>query len=140
MRVMDIMSTDVSWVDPATKVPDIAKMMRDKDIGAVPVVQAGRVLGIITDRDIVLRVIASDKDVKQATAEQCMTADPICIDGTQDIDTVAEIMAEYQVKRLPVLKQGQIVGVIALGDLAIENIHINEAGEALNGISRGISH
>ncbi|RJE48313.1 MULTISPECIES: CBS domain-containing protein [unclassified Dehalobacter] len=140
MRVMDIMSTDVSWVDPATKVPDIAKMMRDKDIGAVPVVQAGRVLGIITDRDIVLRVIASDKDVKQATAEQCMTADPICIDGTQDIDTVAEVMAEYQVKRLPVLKQGQIVGVIALGDLAIENIHINEAGEALNGISRGISH
>jgi len=140
MRVMDIMSTDVSWVDPAAKVADIAKIMRDKDIGAVPVVQAGKVLGIITDRDIVLRVIASNKDVNQMTAEQCMTVDPICIDGTQDIDTVAEVMAEYQVKRLPVLNKGQIIGVIALGDLAIENIHINEAGEALNGISRGISH
>ncbi|NBJ14909.1 MAG: CBS domain-containing protein [Dehalobacter sp. 4CP] len=140
MRVMDIMSTDVSWVDPAAKVADIAKIMRDKDIGAVPVVQAGKVLGIITDRDIVLRVIASNKDVNQMTAEQCMTVDPICIDGTQDIDTVAETMAEYQVKRLPVLNKGQIIGVIALGDLAIENIHINEAGEALNGISRGISH
>ncbi|MCM1564442.1 MAG: CBS domain-containing protein [Dehalobacter sp.] len=140
MRVMDIMSTDVSWVDPAAKVADIARIMRDKDIGAVPVVQAGKVLGIITDRDIVLRVIASNKDVNQMTAEQCMTLDPICIDGTQDIDTVAETMAEYQVKRLPVLNKGQIIGVIALGDLAIENIHINEAGEALNGISRGISH
>ncbi|AFV01384.1 hypothetical protein UNSWDHB_1334 [Dehalobacter sp. UNSWDHB] len=140
MRVMDIMSTDVSWVDPAAKVTDIAKMMRDKNIGAVPVVQVGKVLGIITDRDIVLRVIASNKDVNQVTAEQCMTADPICIDGTQDIDTVAETMAEYQVKRLPVLNKGQIIGVIALGDLAIEDIHINEAGEALNGISRGISH
>lgn len=140
MRVMEIMSSDVSWVDPAATVPDIARMMKEKDFGSVPVVQNGKVLGIITDRDIIVRVVALNKDIHQVTAEQCMTADPVCIEDNEDINSAAEMMAEYQVKRLPVLRKGQIVGVIALGDLAIENIHLDEAGEALNGISRGITH
>ncbi|UWG99257.1 CBS domain-containing protein [Dehalobacter sp. DCM] len=140
MRVKEIMSSDVSWVDPSVKVPEIAKIMKEKNVGSVPVVQNGKVLGIITDRDIILRVLALSKDLSQVTAEQCMTADPVCIEDNEDINSAAEIMAEYQVKRLPVLRKGQIVGIIALGDLAIESIHMDEAGEALNGISRGITH
>jgi len=140
MKVKDIMSLDLNFVQPSTKVTDIAMMMKQKDIGSVPVVQNDQVVGMVTDRDILLRVIADQKDVKQTTAQQIMTPDPICIEESDDIDTAADRMAEHQVKRLPVLNKGKLVGMIALGDLAIEHIHIDEAGEALNGISKGITH
>lgn len=140
MKVKDIMSSDVNVVNTTSKIPEIAKLMEHKDIGSVPVVQNGNVVGIITDRDIIIRAIAANKDLNQVTAEQIMTADPVCIEENHDIDRAADLMAEYQVKRLPVLSKGKLVGMIALGDLAIEQIHIDEAGDALSGISRGISH
>lgn len=140
MKVKDIMSADVDFVKTTAKVPEIAMLMKQKDIGSVPVLQNEKVVGIITDRDIIIRVIAENKDIKQVTAEEVMTVDPICVEESNDIDRAAEMMSEFQVKRLPVLNMGRLVGMIALGDLAIEQIHIDEAGEALSGISRGISH
>lgn len=140
MIVKDIMSSDLSFVDVNSKIPEIAMVMKQKDIGAVPVVQNDSVVGIITDRDIILRVIADNKDINQVTAEQIMTVDPICVEENNDIDRAADLMAEYQIKRLPVLNKGRLVGIISLGDMAIEHIHMDEAGEALSGISRGINH
>jgi len=69
-----------------------------------------------------------------------MSADPVVIEDSEDIDKAADIMFEYQIKRLPVVKKDKLVGIISLGDLAVERIHMDEAGEALSGISRGISH
>ncbi len=140
MKVSDIMSTDVNWVDPSAKLTDIAKMMKDKDVGSIPVVQNNMVKGIITDRDIVIRVISEGKDTNQITADQVMSADPVVIEQSEDIDKAADIMFEYQIKRLPVVKNDKLVGIISLGDLAVESIHVDEAGEALSGISRGIAH
>lgn len=140
MKVSDIMSTDVSWVDPSAKLTDIAKMMKDKDVGSIPVVQNNTVKGIITDRDIVIRVISEGKDINQITAGQVMSADPVVIEQSEDIDKAADIMFDYQIKRLPVVKNDKLVGIISLGDLAVESIHVDEAGEALSGISRGIAH
>ncbi len=140
MKVKDIMSSDVSFVSTAAKVPEIAMLMKQKDVGSVPVLQNENVVGIITDRDITIRVLAENKDINQVTAEQIMTADPVCVEENYNIDRAADLMAEYQIKRLPVLNKGKLVGMIALGDLAIEHIHMDEAGEALSGISRGISH
>ncbi|MGI5901372.1 MAG: CBS domain-containing protein [Desulfitobacteriia bacterium] len=140
MKVRDIMSSDVVSVDVSAKIPEIASKMKVNGIGSVPVLSQGRVVGIITDRDIVLRVIADNKDINTVTAEQIMTDDPVCIEESSSLDRAAEIMGEYQIKRLPVLNKGRLVGIITLGDLAIEQIHIDEAGEALNQISRGISH
>ncbi|NLL53103.1 MAG: CBS domain-containing protein [Peptococcaceae bacterium] len=140
MKVKEIMSTDVVFVDGSARVPEIAKVMKQNGIGAVPVVKSGKVVGIITDRDIVLRVLADNKDYNTVTAEQIMSDDPVCIEENSDIDRAADIMAEYQIKRLPVLHKGNLVGIISLGDLAIEQIYMDEAGEALSGISRGISH
>ena len=140
MNVRDIMSTDVSWVDPSAKLKDIARVMKDKDVGSVPVVQNNMVKGIITDRDIVIRVISEGKDTNQVTADQVMSADPVVIEESESIDKAADIMFEYQIKRLPVVKNDKLVGIISLGDLAVESIHIDEAGEALSGISRGIAH
>lgn len=140
MKVRDIMSQDVGWVDLNANISDIAKIMKDKDVGAVPVVQNDSVKGIITDRDIVIRVIAQGQDLNQVRAEQVMTADPVVIEESESVDTAADLMFEYQVKRLPVVKNDKIVGIVSLGDLAVERIHMNEAGEALSGISRGITH
>lgn len=140
MKVRDIMSSDVSFVDASTKIPEIAMLMKQKDIGAVPVLQNENMVGIITDRDIILRAVADNKDFGQLSAEQIMTADPVFIEENEDIDQAAEMMAEYQIKRLPVMNRGRLVGMISLGDMAIEHIHMDEAGEALSGISKGISH
>lgn len=140
MLVREIMSTDVSFVDVSVKVPEIAKIMKQNDIGAVPVLQNGNLVGIITDRDIVVRVLADNKDVNTTTAEQIMTVDPVSIEDNSDVDRATELMGEYQIKRLPVMRNGKLVGMLSLGDIAIENIHIDEAGEALSGISQGIRH
>ncbi len=140
MRVRDIMSSDVSFVDPSAKIPEVAKIMRDKNVGSVPIVQNEQVVGIITDRDIILRVIAEQMDVNQTSAAQVMTDEPVFIEENSNIDQAADMMAEYQIKRLPVVNKGKLVGIIALGDLAIEHIHMDEAGEALSGISKGITH
>jgi CBS domain-containing protein len=117
MIVKDIMSSDVSFVDPSAKVWDIAMLMKQKDIGSVPVVQNGNVVGMITDRDIVLRAVAEKKDFNQVPAESIMTVDPFTIEEDSDIHRAADMMAEYQVKRLPVTKNGKLVGIIALGDM-----------------------
>ncbi len=140
MQVRDIMTTDVNFVTTTTTITDIARIMKQKDIGSVPVLQNDKVVGVITDRDIILRVVADNKDSKQVTAQEVMTADPVCIEENENVDTAAEMMAEYQIKRLPVLSKGSLVGILSLGDLAIEQIHMDEAGDALSGISRGISH
>ncbi len=140
MKVKDIMATDVVFVDATTKTPEIAKVLKQNGIGAVPVMKNGNVVGIITDRDIILRVLADNKDINTVTAEQIMSVNAVCIEESDDIDRAVDLMAEYQIKRLPVLSKGKLIGIISLGDLAIEQIHIDEAGEALNGISRGISH
>ncbi len=140
MKVQDIMSSDVSSVSKMTNVADIAKIMKERNIGAVPVVDNDSLVGIITDRDIVLRVVAENKNLSQSTAEHVMTSDPVFIDYNSDIDQAVELMSEYQVKRLPVIRNGKLTGMLALGDLAIEQIHMDEAGEALSGISRGITH
>lgn len=140
MKVRDMMSDKINFVQPVTKMTDIAMMMKQNDIGSVPVVENNQVVGIVTDRDIIMRVIADKKDVNQTMAQEIMTPNPICIDETDDVDTAADLMAKHQIKRLPVLRSGKLVGMIALGDLAIEHIHMDEAGEALTGISRGITH
>jgi CBS domain-containing protein len=140
LKIREMMSSDVSFVDPSAKISDVAMMMKQKNIGSVPVVQGERVVGIITDRDIVLRVIADKKDMNQISVESVMTAQPVTIEENSDIHKAADMMAEYQIKRLPVTNKGKLVGIIALGDLAIEHIHVDEAGEALSGISKGITH
>ena len=140
MLIREIMSTDVSYVDTSTSIPEVAKIMKQKDIGAVPVLQNGNLVGIITDRDIIIRAVADNKDVNTITVEQIMTVDPVSIEENSDVDKATELMGEYQVKRLPVMKNGRLVGMVSLGDIAIENIHIDEAGEALSGISQGIRH
>lgn len=123
-------------VKPQTDVTGVAKVMEEINVGAVPVVDNNQVVGIVTDRDIALRVVAAGKEAKAVEAQQIMTKD--LITGTPDMDVhdAAQIMSDNQIRRLPVVDNGQLVGMVAIGDMAVEPIFINEAGDALSDISK----
>ncbi|SDG88052.1 CBS domain-containing protein [Desulfosporosinus hippei] len=140
MKVRDVMTRQVETVAPSSSVEEIARLMKRNDVGSIPVCEGQKVLGIITDRDIVLKVIADGKSVSSVSAKDIMNSQVITVTSDQDVHEAARIMADNQIRRLPVLEQGSIVGIVALGDLAIEKIHVNEAGDALSDISQGAHH
>lgn len=140
MKVRDVMTRQIETVAPSSSVEEIARLMKRNDVGSIPVCEGQKVLGIITDRDIVLKVIADGKNVSSVSAKDIMTSQVITVTSDQDVHEAARIMADNQIRRLPVLEQGRIAGIVALGDLAVEKIHINEAGDALSDISRGAHH
>jgi CBS domain-containing protein len=139
MQVKQIMTTDVRTVSPNDTVTKAASIMEQLNVGSVPVTDNNRVVGIVTDRDIVLRGVAKGKDSNQKISE-IMTTNIKYVSPEVDVHTAADIMAENQIRRLPVVENDNLVGIVAIGDLAVENIFENEAGEALHNISMGVRH
>jgi len=140
MKVRDIMTNQVVWVAPNTPLVEVAKLMQREDIGSVPVCEQDRIKGIITDRDIVVRAIATGKNPNSLSASDIMSTKVVSVNSETDAHEATDIMAKEQIRRLPVLDSGKLIGILALGDLAVEQIHINEAGEALSDISQGVHH
>ena len=140
MKVRDVMTNQVDSVNPNASVVEIARLMKNKDVGSIPVCEGNKVVGMITDRDIVLRVVAEGSNCESRMAKDFMNSQVITVTADQDVHEAAHLMSEYQIRRLPVVEQGKIIGIVALGDLAIEKIHVNEAGDALSDISQGAHH
>lgn len=140
MKVRDVMTSSVDWVTPDTSVVEVAQLMKKDDVGSIPICKENRLIGIITDRDIVLKVVAAGGNTNNISAKDIMSTDIIFVSSDQDVHEAANLMSEYQIRRLPVLEKGKLVGILAIGDLAIEKIHINEAGDALSDISQGAHH
>ncbi|MEB1807349.1 MAG: CBS domain-containing protein [Bacillaceae bacterium] len=132
--LQSIMTTNVASVTPHDTVQKAATLMKELNVGSIPVVENGQVMGIITDRDITLRTTASGIG-SQTPVSQCMTDHVVTANSMMDIHEAAQLMAQQQIRRLPVVENGQLVGMVAIGDLAVENIYQNEAGEALSSIS-----
>jgi CBS domain-containing protein len=134
MQIREIMTRNVKLISPQDSIRDAARRMRDEDIGSLPVADGDRLVGYLTDRDIVIRAIAdsggADSPVRDAMSERVL----YCFED-ESVDDVARNMAENQVRRLPVLtREKRLCGVVALGDLAA---HADEPAEkALEGISR----
>jgi len=139
VKVKQIMTTDVSFVTPEDTVTKAASIMEQLDVGSVPVTDNKRIVGIVTDRDIVLRGVAKGNDANQKVSD-VMSTDIKYATPDMDVHKAADIMAENQVRRLPVVDSDTLVGIVAIGDLAVENIFENEAGEALHNISMGVRH
>ena len=137
MKVRDVMTSSVDWVTPDTSVVEVAQLMKKDDVGSIPICKENRLIGMITDRDIVLKVVAAEGNTNNISAKDIMSADITFVSADQDVHEAANLMSEYQIRRLPVLEKGKLVGILAIGDLAIEKIHINEAGDALSDISQG---
>jgi len=115
------MSTDVIVCDDTTSVSDVARIMRDRHVGDVLVSSEGRLRGIVTDRDIVVRCVADKADLERGRIGDLLTTEPVMIDSGASVGDAVKGMVEHSVRRLPVLEDGRVVGVVSLGDLAIDN-------------------
>lgn len=136
MKLKEIMTKDVIAVSPDTSAFDAAQMMKDKNIGSVPVCKENMdVEGIVTDRDIVLRVVCAEKDAKTVKCGEVMTDRLVVGKTDMEVDSALELMGDVQVRRLPVVEDGKLVGFVALGDMAV-NSRLNRGSEqALSDIS-----
>ncbi|TWI59163.1 CBS domain-containing protein [Halalkalibacter nanhaiisediminis] len=132
--VNQLMSTNVVTVSPQQSIQEAAVLMKQQNVGSIPVVENGQICGIITDRDITLRSTAAGT-ASSVPVRDCMSTNLTVASPTMDVHEVAQLMAQHQVRRLPVVDNGQVVGMVAIGDLANEAIYQNEAGEALSNIS-----
>jgi len=119
MKVKDVMHKGVDWVSPNTPVTELAKLMRGHDIGCIPIGEDDRLVGMVTDRDIVCKGLASnDFDVRRATASDVMTEGIHCCREDDDLAKAVHHMEELQLRRLPVInKSKRMVGMISLGDV-----------------------
>ena len=120
MDVKDCMSTKVCFCTPNSSVKDAAKLMCDNHVGCIPVCNDDNcVVGLITDRDIILRSIACDKDVCKTKVTDVMTCNPCCCSPNTTIDEATKVMSNSQIRRMPVCdSNNKIVGILTLGDLA----------------------
>lgn len=137
MRCSEIMTRDVQTAERASTLRDIAVMMRDGDMGSVPVVDAGRLVGIVTDRDMVVRVLAEGKGADTAAAE-AMTTDLVTVKPDDYVFQAIRLMGDRQVRRIPVVDEnGGLAGIIAMADVALETEDEREIAETLEEISSG---
>lgn len=136
MKVREAMTRDVRLVRPDQSIREAARLMAELDIGALPVEENDRLVGIITDRDIAVRAVGGGRG-PDTTIREVMSPDIKYCFEDQSIDEVTQNMGELRLRRLPVLNRDKrLVGILSLGDLAIDEGAQDEAGEALGGISR----
>ncbi|MBB6671142.1 CBS domain-containing protein [Cohnella nanjingensis] len=135
-RVADIMTKDCHTVTPQDNLYEAAVLMKQHDVGFIPVVEPSsrKLLGVITDRDLVIRGYA-EKHSGSTAVTAVMTEDVETISPNLSVDEAAAKMAENQIRRLPVVEGGELLGIVSIGDLAVREIFVNEAGDALSRIS-----
>ncbi len=137
-QVRDIMTTDVETVTLKDNIYEVAVKMKTFDVGFIPVVEGRKLIGVITDRDLVVRGYA-EKHSGSTAVEEVMTDTKIAtITPDTTVDEAAKVMAKEQIRRLPVVENGELCGVVAIGDLAVRNKLQDEAGEALSQISEPV--
>ncbi|MDX9974446.1 MAG: CBS domain-containing protein [FCB group bacterium] len=120
MQVKQILTHTVETVSPDTRIQEVARKMKEFDIGAVPVCSGRRLLGLITDRDIAVRTIAEGRDPSQMPVSEAMTEEVIFCYEDQDVEVARRLMEQYRIRRLPVVdEQDQLVGIVSIGDLAL---------------------
>jgi CBS domain-containing protein len=137
MNIREVMTSDPRTVGPEDSLQAAAQVMREEDTGVVPVVENGRLVGLVTDRDIVVRAVAQGMPPTERVG---LIATKEIEAVTPDLSTkdAARIMAEHQVRRLPVVEEGRLVGIVSLGDLAVKEGKDSRVGETLENISEGV--
>jgi CBS domain-containing protein len=118
--IREVMTADPRTVDADATSIDAAREMREADVGAIIVVENGSVAGIITDRDIVVRVVADGKDPSSARVRDAATMNPVTLNVDQTVEDAIRTMREQDIRRIPVVQDGRPAGIVSLGDLAIE--------------------
>ncbi len=139
MKVRDLMTAHPVCAEPETTVEEIATLMKNEDIGCVPVVdEDGQVAGMITDRDIVVRCIAEGKDPAECRADDILSPQSVTISPNADAKEAARLMADRQIRRLAVVENGKLVGMLSLGDVAVKQDDDRLSGDVLQDVSEGV--
>ena len=130
------MTRDPESVAPGTYIGDVARLMRDLGVGIVPVVSNGQLIGVITDRDITIRVTAAGLNPFEVTVQDFISPNPVTISPDDDVDRVRELMGKHQIRRVLVTEEGRLVGIVSLGDVATKDkTEDQETGQVLEEIS-----
>ena len=135
MIAKDIMSSNVACLKVDDSVEKAAQLMKQHDVGSIPICNNKQVVGIVTDRDIAVRSVAQSQDVKCQKVSDIMTANPVVGTCDMDVHEVAKLMSEKQIRRLPIVENNNLVGMVALGDLSVEPDLQDNAEWALKNIS-----
>lgn len=135
MKVKDIMTTNVQCANQSATLEEVANKMKSLNVGSIPICDSGnRLLGIVTDRDIVVRGLSQGLQ-SQAMAKDVMTVSPVTVSPDTDVTEATRLMSEHQIRRIPVVENGILVGIVAIGDVAVRDRLTDEAGNALSSIS-----
>lgn len=135
MKVKEAMHKDAKWVSPDTPISRIAKMMKDLDVGALPVGKDDRLVGMVTDRDIICRAFADSADPSRLTAGEVMTKGIVYCKADEDIEDALRLMESKQIRRLPVIDDNKrMVGMLSLGDVS-HAVARTLSGEVLTAVS-----
>ncbi|WP_102398868.1 CBS domain-containing protein [Haloimpatiens massiliensis] len=135
MKIRDIMTREVATVNYEDTVERAAQLMQKYNVGSIPVCQGEKVIGIVTDRDIALRSVAKGQNVMRQYVREIMSSNPVTVSSNNDVHEASRIMSERQIRRLPVVENDNLVGMVSIGDLAVEPKLSDNAGVALSNIS-----
>jgi CBS domain-containing protein len=135
MKVNELMTREPATLGPGATLGEAATLMRQEDCGSIPIVQDGRLIGIVTDRDIVVRAIAAGKDPRTTKVSEIMSADPVTVSPDDQVSDAETLMADRQIRRLPVCDDGKLVGILVIGQLARRERDEEKVGETLKEIS-----
>jgi CBS domain-containing protein len=117
-RIQELMTVKPRTVKTGDSIVDAAKLMRGEDAGIAPIVDGERLVGVVTDRDIAIRVVAEGKDPTTTKVEEIASENLVTVKPGQDLDDALRLMAQHQVRRLPVVEDGKLVGIVAQADVA----------------------
>jgi CBS domain-containing protein len=131
--VRDTMTTKPMSIESSQAIVDAARVMRDQDIGSLPVTDEGRLIGVITDRDIVVRVVSEGRS-EAATVADALSRNPVTVKPDDDLDEALRLMARHQIRRLPVVEDDRLVGIVAQADVALVERE-KKTGELVEAIS-----
>lgn len=139
MTCAEVMTPSPTCCHPTHTAVEAAELMQREDVGLVPVVSSqspSKLIGVLTDRDIALKVVAAGRDPRGTAVSEVMTADPVCCQPHETIEAVMELMATRQVRRIPIVdKDGSIVGIVAQADIATRIANPSETGQVVQAIS-----
>ena len=138
MNIRDVMTKNPRTAAPGDSLQAVAKIMSEEDTGVVPIVDKGRLVGVVTDRDIVIRCIAEGSFNAKAT--DAASEDVVTVTPDMSVADAAELMGEHQIRRLPVVEGDKLVGIVSLGDIAVKEGKDKRTGDTLEDISQGVKH
>ncbi len=133
-RIRDLMTANPATCKPSATVSEAAKTMASEDVGPVPIVEGDRLVGMVTDRDLVVRVLAEGRDPGSTTLGEIASSDLVTVQPDSDLEEATRLMQQHQVRRLPVVEDGRLVGIVAQADIAraLEEEHTGEVVEQIS--------